>query len=105
MGAVPVIESVSPASGRAGEAYPIEVTIEGTGFEESGNIVTFGGIPIEDLGSSEGGTRIRFWVPKEYPGRGEAPPQLIDPGEYSITVTTTAGTSEPVLFTLTRGTE
>ncbi|MBT8397373.1 MAG: IPT/TIG domain-containing protein [Gemmatimonadetes bacterium] len=105
MGTGPVIASVFPSSGRAGEAYPIQVTVEGTGFEEEGNIVTFGGIPVEDLEASDGGTRIRFWVPKEFPSKGEAPPQIIEPGEYSIIVTTKAGTSEPVAFTLTRGTE
>ncbi len=99
----PVISSFSPSSGPAGEAYPVEVTIEGVGFEDRGNIVTFGGISIEGLESSEGGTKLRFWVPKEYPSTGEAPPQIVGPGEYLITVTTSAGTSDAVTFTVTRG--
>ena len=99
----PSISSLTPSSGPAGEAYPIEVTIVGAGFEGTGNIVTFGGIPIEDLESFEGGTKLRFWVPKEFPSSGEAPPQVVGPGEYLITVTTSAGTSDPVAFTVTRG--
>jgi hypothetical protein len=99
----PVITRLSPSSGRAGEAYPIRVTIEGTGFAEDGNIVTFGGIPSDELASSEAGTRITFWVPKEAPGSGEVPPMVLTPGEYQVTVTTPNGTSEPVPFTLTPG--
>ena len=99
----PSILSLSPTNGRAGEAYPIEVTIEGRGFDEAGNTVTFGGIPSRGLPSSEGGTRISFWVPKEAPSRGEVPPMILTPGEYPVTVTTTAGTSEPAVFTLTAG--
>ena len=44
-GMMPGITRLSPAQGKAGEAYPIQVTIEGEGFSEEGNIVTFGGIP------------------------------------------------------------
>ena len=81
----------------------IEVIIEGTGFVEEGNIVTFGGIPSKALASTDGGTRITFWVPKEVPSTGEVPPMILDPGEYEVTVTTPSGTSEPVTFILTRG--
>jgi hypothetical protein len=79
------------------------VIIEGSGFAEEGNIVTFGGILSEALPSTEDGTRITFWVPKEAPSPGEAPPMVLDPGEYEVSVTTPDGTSDPVLFTLTRG--
>ena len=81
----------------------IQVTIQGTGFAAEGNIVTFGGIPTEGIASAEGGTRITFWVPKEVPSAGEAPPMVLDPGEYDVTVTTPTGTTEPVVFILTRG--
>ncbi|MGD2122856.1 MAG: IPT/TIG domain-containing protein [Gemmatimonadota bacterium] len=100
---IPSVVSITPDRGRVGEAYPIEVTIEGTGFVEEGNIVTFGGIPSEALVSTDGGTRITFWVPKEVPSTGEVPPMILDPGEYEVTVTTPSGTSEPVTFVLTRG--
>ena len=99
----PVITKLSPSSGQAGEAYPIEVSIEGRGFAETGNIVTFGGIPSDELPASDEGTRITFWVPKEAPSPGEAPPMVLSPGEYPVTVTTPLGTSEPIMFTLTPG--
>ena len=62
--------------------------------------VTFGDIPSRGLPSSQGGTQITFWVPKEAPSTGEAPPRILEPGRYPVTVTTTRGTSEPVMFTL-----
>jgi hypothetical protein len=101
----PVITKLSPSSGQAGEAYPIEVTIEGRGFAETGNVVIFGGIPSDGLSSSENGTCITFWVPKQAPSPGEAPPMVLTPGEYPVTVKTPHGTSEPVMFTLTPGEE
>jgi hypothetical protein len=103
LGAGPSIARLSPSSGQAGDAYPIEVTIQGHGFAETGNIVSFWGILSEGLPSSDNGTRIKFWVPKEAPSTGEAPPMVLTPGEYAVTVTTPIGTSEPVIFTLTRG--
>jgi len=101
--AAPVITVFSPSNGPTGEAYPIQVTLEGRGFAELGNVVTFGGIPSQPLESSEEGTRITFWVPKEAPSRGEVPPMVLSAGEYEVTVTTEAGTSDSVIFTLTRG--
>ncbi len=99
----PAIIRLSPSNGQAGDAYPIEVTIEGLGFAEAGNIVNFGGVPSEGLPSSAGGTRITFWVPKEVPSAGEVPPMVLTPGEYPVTVTTPMGTSESVMFLLTPG--
>lgn len=99
-GTGPVITALVPAAGPAGEAYPIRMVIEGRGFNETGNIVTFGSIRSRGLPSSQGGTRITFWVPKEVPSTGEAPPRILEPGRYPVTVTTTRGTSEPVTFTL-----
>ena len=101
--AAPAITGIWPSKGPAGDAYPIEVTLEGRGFAESGNVVIFGDIPSAPLDSSEGGTRITFWVPKEVPSTGEVPPMILSAGEYEITVTTPAGTSGSVRFTLTRG--
>lgn len=99
----PAITGLSPSSGPAGDAYPIQVTLEGRAFAETGNVVTFGGIPSRGLPSSAGGTRITFWVPKEVPSTGEVPPMVLSPGEYEVTVTTLGGTSEPVMFILTPG--
>lgn len=96
----PVITRLSPSTGPVGDAYPIRVIIEGRGFDETGNVVSFGNIPTRGLPSSEGGTRIIFWVPKEAPSGGEAPPRILEPGTYPVAVTTTKGTSVPAIFTL-----
>ena len=98
----PVIDRLEPATGRAGEAYPITVTIHGSHFTASGNTVTFGSVEIADRSSSTGGTRIVFSVPKMRPSRGEVPPMVLQPGEYEVRVTNANGTSEPAVFTLTR---
>ena len=98
----PTILSLSPTEGPAGTAYPIEVTITGTGFASEGNTVTFGDISIRDLASTESGTRITFFAPKERPSTGEVPPFVLMPGEYRVTVTTPQGTSNTVKFNLTR---
>lgn len=99
----PVILRLLPAEGRAGVDYPIRVTIEGRGFAPSGNTVRFEGISLQGLPSTDGGTRIAFWAPKEVPSTGEAPPMELSPGEYMVTVTTPSGTSGPVVFTLVPG--
>ncbi len=99
--APPEIIAITPSSGPAGTAYPIEATILGRGFAATGNVVTFGPIQLPDLASRDG-QHITFLVPKEVPSRGEVPPMVLIPGEYSVTVTTPAGTSPAMLFTLTR---
>ena len=99
---VPVIHEIVPSSGPAGVAYPIQATIRGSGFMLTGNIVTFGPVPIPDLPSPDG-RHITFFVPKEVASRGEVPPMVLPHGEYSVTVTTPAGTSQPIVFTLTGG--
>ncbi len=99
----PAIISLSPTEGPAGTAYPIELTITGTGFASEGNTVTFADISIPDLASTESGTQITFFAPKERPSTGEVPPFVLMPGDYRVTVTTPHGTSNAVNFTLTRG--
>jgi len=98
----PVISDISPSSGPAGIAYPIQATIRGQGFVLTRNTVTFGPVQIPDLPSPDG-QHINFFVPKEVPSRGEVPPMVLPHGEYSVTVTTPAGTSRSVVFTLTIG--
>jgi hypothetical protein len=89
---------IVPASGPAGVAYPLRAVIRGTGFMPTGNVVEFGPIRIPDAPSTEG--QITFAIPKEMPSRGEVPPAVLPPGEYRVTVTTTAGTSNALIFTL-----
>ncbi len=98
----PAIDRLEPATGWAGQAYPITVTIYGSRFTESDNTVTFGSLEIADRPSSNGGTQIVFSVPKVFPSSGEVPPMVLRPGEYEVRVTNAIGTSEPAVFTLTR---
>jgi len=101
-GSAPVITRLEPTSGRAGEDYPIDLTIYGSGFEETGNVVNFGAVTIPDLPSTNDGTQITLAVPKVQPSTGEVPPFVFLPGDYPVTVTTRHGTSEPLVFRLTR---
>ena len=98
----PELIDIVPASGPAGEAYPIEATIRGTGFLPAGNVVEFGPVKIPDLPST-GGVRITFSVPKLAPSKGEVPPMVLTEGEYRVTVTTPSGASNALMFRLTRG--
>ena len=98
----PVITRLEPSSGPIGQAYPIRLSVWGSGFNATGNVVDFGPVTVDDLPSDDGGTRITLSVPKVVPGTGEVPPFVLQPGEYSVTVTTADGTSSPVTFTLFR---
>lgn len=98
----PVIHRIEPATGWAGTAYPIQATIHGSGFTETGNTVTFGPVEIPNRPASNGGTEIVFSVPKSIPSRSEAPPMVLRPGDYEVRVSNERGTSEPATFTLTR---
>lgn len=99
--AMPVIDAISPPSGLAGPAYPIEIVLTGSGFSEV-NVVRFGSVVIPGIPSTDGGTRIVFMAPKVGQAVGEAPPMVLQPGRYPVTVTTEAGTSRAIEFELTR---
>ena len=98
---LPELTDIIPAPGPAGQAYPLQATIRGTGFMPTGNIVEFGPVKIPDLASPEG-TRITFFIPKIIPSRSEVPPLVLPPNEYRVTVTTGAGTSNALIFALPR---
>ena len=103
--APPSIDRIDPTSGLAGEDYPIDLTIYGSGFAETDNVVRFGVVTIPNLPSMNAGTQITIAVPKIVESSGEVPPLVLQPGEYPITVTTAHGTSELVMFRLTRDLE
>jgi hypothetical protein len=96
----PVIDRIEPASGAAGIAYPIAVTVAGRNFTDS-NVVTFGGLTLRAVGSQNDGTRLTFQAPKEVPSSGEVPPAPLLPGPHEIRVATHAGVSNAATFTLT----
>ncbi len=101
-GSAPAITRLEPTSGRAGEDYPIDLTIYGSGFEETGNVVNFGSLRMPGLPSKNDGRHIMPVDPKVRPGTGEVAPFVLLPGGYQVTVTTRHGPSEPLVFRLTR---
>ena len=98
----PTLIRMSPDSGMAGAAYPLEITLGGTGFATQDNIIGFGPVKIRGVSSSDGKT-VRFMAPKEVPSTGEAPPMQLPDNDYSVTVTTPVGTSNALTFKMTRG--
>ena len=68
----------------------------------AGNAVGFGPVTIRDLPSVDG-ARITFSIPKLTPSKGEVPPMVLAEGAYPVTVTTSSGTSNSLIFRLTRG--
>jgi len=99
---LPSIASITPTSGPAGTGYPIEITISGKHFADSTNVVTFGPVTLRAVRSTAGGTSIVFQAPKEMPSAGEVPPAPLLAGTYSVRVATSAGVSNPIVFTLDR---
>ena len=116
-GAVSIYRMV-PTSGPVGTA----VTLYGRGFDLTGNIVHFGGGAIANVAASApiavacttdsacvGGIRqsLTFTAPQSagpYCAPGMACPMyelLITPGQYSVSITSSVGTSEAVPFTVT----
>ena len=99
-----VISSVTPSSGLVGST----VTVYGSGFLST-NTVLFGGGPIQNISSTNGGTKLTFVVPSAVGvdcREGTACPmlaRLITAGPYLITVRNTKGTSNAVSYTVTGG--
>lgn len=108
--------TLSPAAGPVGT----RVTVRGTGFSPTGNTVTFTAVTVDgerpnepsvipELASTDG-TVITFevlalWRPAcSYAAQGPCPFARIPtaPGTYRVTVTSAAGVSNDVTFTVTR---
>ncbi len=100
---VPRIESLSPANGSVADGSIISVLVTGSGFD-SLNTVHFGRLELRQIPRiSE--TTLRFVVPlddSQLPDRGEAPPQALAEGPYTVTVSTSRGRSNVLTFTLQR---
>ncbi|HEX9728542.1 MAG TPA: hypothetical protein VGA37_08565 [Gemmatimonadales bacterium] len=98
----PAISRLEPTTGPAGTGYPVRVIIHGRRFHPTENLVAFGPVRVPHLPSTDGGTRITFFAPKEVPSSGEVPPMPLLPERYAVTVTTERGSSDTTYFTLTR---
>jgi len=101
------VVAVTPASGPVGTA----VTIEGSGFSPTANIVKFGAGYLSDITSADSRT-LRFTVPEgqnmcpplelgdNKPCAGGAYPR-VQPGSYEVSVVSRTATSGEVVFTVT----
>jgi len=99
----PSITAISPVSGPVGT----NVSITGTGFTSTGNMVTFGFGGIPNLNSADGKT-ISFKVPSSMnAGCYYSVPQClmpaisVVPGQYQVSVKNSNGTSNALTFTVT----
>jgi hypothetical protein len=82
------ITSVAPLSGPVGTV----VTINGFGFSQYGNKVSFKSSPIQNLNSSDG-TSLVFTVPSSVTPLGLTKPQAVVQGVYSFFVSNNKGKS------------
>ena len=98
----PRLFRAEPASADLGPGEVVEVTLYGTGFTPSANVVTFSGILLGAI-ASDSGRMLRFIVPTQYPARGEVPPRSISTGTHMVTVTTQNGVSDTLSFLVRAG--
>jgi hypothetical protein len=99
MPGVPVIESARPDSVVLPYGGVVEVTLAGTGFipgKPGQNTVHFNGIALRLVPASADGRQIVFAIPDMINRGGGAPPSSLLAGSYSVSVETTAGTSNAV---------
>lgn len=100
----PALSQIKPTSSPVGAA----VTVTGSGFASTGNVVKFGKGYLRDIGSADG-TTLRFSVPDGLDmcapdGNGPCAggyPQVM-PGDYDVAVITQGATSNSITFTVTR---
>ncbi len=77
---------VLPPGASADPAEPLDLRINGCGFDASHNTIRVGEIIVRDVRATEHGTRIRVVVPKEYRTSSEVPPMVMGAGTYDVTV-------------------
>ncbi|MFZ2149829.1 MAG: IPT/TIG domain-containing protein [Minisyncoccia bacterium] len=82
------ITSVTPLTGPVGTV----VTINGSGFSQSGNKVSFKSSPIQNINSTDGSS-IVFTVPSSVTPLGLTKPEAVKQGVYSFFVTNSKGKS------------
>ncbi len=90
----PAVFSLYPTSGQVGT----QVTISGSGFTQTGNIVNFGGTPIYNMSSPDLRT-LTFTIPSIL-ACSYTTPCYTTPGGYAVSVTNANGVSGVVGFTV-----
>jgi|GEM_PF-1183960 len=93
----PTLSSLSPSVGVTGT----QITITGTGFTSTGNKVNFGQlVNVNGPYNSSDGKTITFVVP----GFSSINGNVIQPGNYAVSVTNANGASNALNFAVTSGT-
>jgi hypothetical protein len=100
VGKQPAVFEVLPPGASADPGEPLDLRISGCGFDALHNTVRVGEITVRDIRSTEGGTRIRVVIPKEYRATGEVPPMVMGAGTYEVTVDNGRGRSNARRITL-----
>lgn len=102
---LPVIDSARPDSLVLPYGGVVEVTLYGAGFipgKPGQNTVHFNSTSLRLVPASSDGRQIVFAVPDRITSGGEAPPSVLRAGSYSVSVETTAGTSNLVTIRVYR---
>ena len=94
--APPVIERITPQSFPADTSIPPMIEIVGRHFAAEGNVIRIGPGQIRSVTSANGGTIIRFLLPRRIVVADEAPPMQVGPGDLEIRVRTVRGESNAV---------
>jgi len=101
----PLIASLSPSFGPIGTT----VTITGSGFVPTGNVIEFSGNAVGDSVDSSNGTTITFMIPNSLyllcsiMGRCPGPIIPIRTQTYNVAVDSNSQLSNSVPFTVTAG--
>jgi hypothetical protein len=99
VGASPVLESVLPDSVVLPPGGTAHLILTGIGFVPGApgrNTVHFDDALFRSVAASADGRTIGFDIPDAINRGGGAPPSTLSPGSYSISVETSAGTSNAV---------
>lgn len=97
--AQPVIDSARPDSVLLPSGGVVQVTLLGSGFfpgKPGRNTVHFSNTALKLVPASSDGRQIVFAIPDVIARGGEAPPSPLRPGNYSVSVETSSGTSNAV---------
>ena len=95
----PVIDSARPDSVLLPSGGVVQVTLLGSGFfpgKPGRNTVHFSNTALKLVPASSDGRQIVFAIPDVIARGGEAPPSPLRPGNYSVSVETSSGTSNAV---------
>ncbi|HEY9228310.1 MAG TPA: hypothetical protein VIP11_16760, partial [Gemmatimonadaceae bacterium] len=99
IGTQPAVFEVLPPEASADPGEPLDLRINGCGFNATRNTIRFGDVTVPNVRST-GGTQIRVVVPKEYRAAPEVAPMQIGAGVYNVTVDNGRGVSNARPVTL-----